>query len=226
MRRRQASTCSDDEGSLPVFVSPSELTYYADDISSHKQVLTIYNPYGHSLKYKVLCTAPRKYQVIESEGFIKSHCCIDVVVRHKGPLVSNDVMVSDKFQIQLYEQGASNVKGHKLIIAQVLQNKPKIHNTRSHQALQQAAAELPLQALPNTGTAATSAEQRGGGAEARNRNVDPLVVVMALVCGVALLLPTWEVDKSTLPPYLHLTIHQKLVVAYFLGLVTMAILHL
>jgi len=215
MRRRQASTCSDDEGSLPVFVSPSELTYYADDISSHKQVLTIYNPYGHSLKYKVLCTAPRKYQVIESEGFIKSHCCIDVVVRHKGPLVSNDVMVSDKFQIQLYEQGASNVKGHKLIIAQVLQNKPK-----------QAAAELPLQALPNTGTAATSAEQRGGGAEARNRNVDPLVVVMALVCGVALLLPTWEVDKSTLPPYLHLTIHQKLVVAYFLGLVTMAILHL
>jgi len=124
-------------------------------------------------------------------------------------------MVSDKFQIQLYEQGASNVKGHKLIIAQVLQNKPK-----------QAAAELPLQALPNTGTAATSAEQRGGGAEARNRNVDPLVVVMALVCGVALLLPTWEVDKSTLPPYLHLTIHQKLVVAYFLGLVTMAILHL
>lgn len=215
MRRRQASTCSDDEGSLPVFVSPSELTYYADDISSHKQVLTIYNPYGHSLKYKVLCTAPRKYQVIESEGFIKSHCCIDVVVRHKGPLVSNDVMVSDKFQIQLYEQGASNVKGHKLIIAQVLQNKPK------------AAAELPLQALPNTGTAATSAEQRGGGAEVRaNRNVDPLVVVMALVCGVALLLPTWEVDKSTLPPYLHLTIHQKLVVAYFLGLVTMAILHL
>lgn len=217
MRRRQASTCSDDEGSLPVFVSPSELTYYADDISSHKQVLTIYNPYGHSLKYKVLCTAPRKYQVVESEGFIKSHCCIDVVVRHKGPLVNNDTMISqpDKFQIQLYEQGASNVKGHKLIISQVLQNRPK-----------QAAAELPLQALPNTGAAA-SAEQRGVAAEPRQaRNVDPLVVIMALVCGVALLLPTWEIDKSTLPPYLHLTIHQKLVVAYFLGLVTMAILHL
>lgn len=216
MRRRQASTCSDDEGSLPVFVSPSELTYYADDISSHKQVLTIYNPYGHSLKYKVLCTAPRKYQVVESEGFIKSHCCIDVVVRHKGPLVNNDTMISqpDKFQIQLYEQGASNVKGHKLIISQVLQNRPK------------AAAELPLQALPNTGAAA-SAEQRGAAAEPRQaRNVDPLVVIMALVCGVALLLPTWEIDKSTLPPYLHLTIHQKLVVAYFLGLVTMAILHL
>lgn len=212
MRRRQASTC-DDEGSLPVFVSPSELIYYADDISSHKQVLTIYNPYGHSLKYKVLCTAPRKYHVVESEGFIKSHCCIDVVVRHKGPLISKDVMVSDKFQIQLYEQGSSAVKGHKLIISQVLQNKPK-----------QAPAELPLQALPST--AAASSEQRGGGEARGNRNVDPLVVVMALACGVALLLPTWEIDKSTLPPYLHLTIHQKLVVAYFLGLVTMAILHL
>lgn len=217
MRRRQASTCSDDEGSLPVFVSPSELIYYADDISSHKQVLTIYNPYGHSLKYKVLCTAPRKYQVVESEGFIKSHCCIDVVVRHKGPLVNNDAIISqpDKFQIQLYEQGASSVKGHKLIISQVLQNRPK------------QGAELPLQALPNTGTAGASGEQRGAVAEPRaQRNVDPLVVIMALVCGVALLLPTWEVDKSTLPPYLHLTIHQKLVVAYFLGLVTMAILHL
>ena len=61
--------------------------------------------------------------------------------------------------------------------------------------------------------------------EAPQHRMDPLVLLVAAVCGVALLLPTWQVDSSTLPPYLHLTIHQKLVVAYVLGLVTMVILH-
>lgn len=54
MRRRQSSQGSEDDGSLPVFISPSELKYYADDISTHKQVVTIYNPYSYTLKYKGL----------------------------------------------------------------------------------------------------------------------------------------------------------------------------
>ncbi|KAA8588542.1 hypothetical protein FQN60_009887 [Etheostoma spectabile] len=33
------------EGSLPVFVFPTELIFYADEQTSHKQVLTLYNPY-------------------------------------------------------------------------------------------------------------------------------------------------------------------------------------
>uniref|UniRef100_A0A2I3HN06 Uncharacterized protein n=1 Tax=Nomascus leucogenys TaxID=61853 RepID=A0A2I3HN06_NOMLE len=37
------------EGNLPVFVLPSEFIFYADDQSTHKQVLTLYNP----LKFKV-----------------------------------------------------------------------------------------------------------------------------------------------------------------------------
>lgn len=40
------------EGSLPVFVFPTELVFYADDQMSHKQVLTLYNPYEFALKFK------------------------------------------------------------------------------------------------------------------------------------------------------------------------------
>lgn len=40
------------EGSLPVFVFPTELVFYADDQTSHKQVLTLYNPYEFALKFK------------------------------------------------------------------------------------------------------------------------------------------------------------------------------
>lgn len=40
------------EGSLPVFVFPTELVFYADKQASHKQVLTLYNPYEFALKFK------------------------------------------------------------------------------------------------------------------------------------------------------------------------------
>lgn len=40
------------EGSLPVFVFPTELFFYADEQASHKQVLTLYNPYEFALKFK------------------------------------------------------------------------------------------------------------------------------------------------------------------------------
>ena len=40
------------DGKLPVFVFPTELLYYADDHSSHKQVLTVYNPYEFTLRFK------------------------------------------------------------------------------------------------------------------------------------------------------------------------------
>ncbi|XP_063681615.1 motile sperm domain-containing protein 1-like isoform X3 [Bolinopsis microptera] len=210
MRPRQTSQGSDDDGTLPVFISPTELKYYTDDISSHKQVVTIYNPYSYTLKYKVLCTAPRKYHVIESEGLIKSHCRIDVVIRHKEPL---DESTLDKFQIQLFDNGSSAIRGHKQVISHVLPRKPKV-----------TVQEAPMQQLPPPEHQETFAVTESNTDRGQHR-MDPLVLLVAAVCGMALLLPTWQVDSSTLPPYLHLTIHQKLVVAYVLGLVTMVILH-
>ena len=55
MRSLQPSHFTD--GSLPVFVFPQSLTFYADEQSSHKQVLTVYNPYEFALRFKGLRSA-------------------------------------------------------------------------------------------------------------------------------------------------------------------------
>lgn len=90
---------------LPLFVVPEELKY---NEVINKQVMTIYNPFEISLKYKskfqfvlyfsnvltprqcghfkfcffslVLCTSPQKYRVVESQGTLRSQCCVDVYV--------------------------------------------------------------------------------------------------------------------------------------------------
>lgn len=37
---------------FPVFVFPQSITFYLDDQSTHKQVLTLYNPYEFPVKFK------------------------------------------------------------------------------------------------------------------------------------------------------------------------------
>ncbi|KAK3726921.1 hypothetical protein QZH41_016713 [Actinostola sp. cb2023] len=76
MRSVQSSHFTD--GTLPVFVFPNSLTFYVDDQASHKQVLTVYNPYEFVLRFKVLCTVPSRYLVVDAEGLIKPRCCIDM----------------------------------------------------------------------------------------------------------------------------------------------------
>lgn len=66
------------EKKLPVFVFPEELLFVSDDESSHKQVLTVYNPYEFNIKFQVLSNAPHKYAVVEAQGNIKAHCCVDM----------------------------------------------------------------------------------------------------------------------------------------------------
>jgi len=40
------------DAKLPLFVFPTLLNFYSDDPTSHQQLLTLYNPYNFSLKYK------------------------------------------------------------------------------------------------------------------------------------------------------------------------------
>ena len=37
---------------LPVFVFPEELKFAAEDEASHKQILTLYNPYDFNIKFQ------------------------------------------------------------------------------------------------------------------------------------------------------------------------------
>lgn len=64
------------EGSLPVFVFPTELVFYADDQTSHKQVLTLYNPYEFALKFKGQLSGEQRCSVVLACIFSSSNCFI------------------------------------------------------------------------------------------------------------------------------------------------------
>ena len=51
-----------------------------------------------------------------------------------------------------------------------------------------------------------------------------LTVFLAVVCITALMLPTLGDVESLVPLYLHLSVNQKLVAAYILGLITKTVL--
>jgi len=51
-RPDQDSAESTDRRSLPVFVSPDKFEFVASDHSTHKQILTVYNPYEFPVLYK------------------------------------------------------------------------------------------------------------------------------------------------------------------------------
>ncbi|XP_025032846.1 motile sperm domain-containing protein 1 isoform X2 [Python bivittatus] len=107
------------EGKLPVFVFPTELIFYADDQATHKQVLTLYNPYEFALKFKVLCTTPNKYVVVDAAGAVKPQCCIDIVIRHRDVRPCHYGVI-DKFRLQVSEQSQRKALGRKEVIATLL----------------------------------------------------------------------------------------------------------
>ncbi|XP_022336563.1 motile sperm domain-containing protein 1-like [Crassostrea virginica] len=207
------------DGKLPVFVFPSSLNFFTDDQSSHKQVLTLYNPYEFPLKFKVLCTAPRKYTVVDSEGSIRPHCCVDIVVRHLDICINNEG-VKDKLRIQVTEHGTKKIIGKKDIVAVLLPKKELSQQPEDHFLSLSGSASAESPGTPSRAIRPGSREGGGGGG-----GPSLIVIFTALFCILALMLPLSGDTESRLPDYLHLTVNQKMIAAYILGLVTMVILH-
>eukprot|EP01135_Chromosphaera_perkinsii_P003145 Nk52_evm34s236 gene=Nk52_evmTU34s236 len=69
---------------LPCLVIPDSLTFYLADRSSHRQIITIYNPFDFVVKFKLLCTQPKNFLVQPSSGTLRPSSTIDVVVRLKA----------------------------------------------------------------------------------------------------------------------------------------------
>lgn len=212
------------EGQLPVFVFPHAITFCAEDQASHKQVLTLYNPYDFPVAFRVLSTSPRKYLVVDPEGTIKSRCCVDIVIRHNAVSPSN-CGVTDKFRIQIQEQGRRRlVLGRRDVPALLVET-----------AVEAASPSGPggdgaehFEQLPTPQGAKLSllhAQHYAIGDRGGHVTTGPNVTVVAaaVACVVALMLPTDGERNSQLPKYLHLTVNQKLIAAYILGLVTMVI---
>ncbi|KAF4526061.1 hypothetical protein B566_EDAN015080, partial [Ephemera danica] len=92
------------DGKIPVFVFPNTISFYLEDQRTHKQILTLYNPYDFPIKFNVLCNAPKKFAVVDPAGSIRPRCCVDLVVRHISPTLNN-CHAQDKLRIQVHEVG-------------------------------------------------------------------------------------------------------------------------
>jgi len=53
MSTSSAPTSGILDGKVPVFVFPVQLDFYYDDQTTHKRVVTIYNPYEFDVTFKV-----------------------------------------------------------------------------------------------------------------------------------------------------------------------------
>lgn len=202
---------------VPVLVFPPDLVFRADQRSGPRQLLTLYNPTGTALRFRVLSTAPAKYTVFDAEGRVKPQSCVDIVIRHVAPIPSH-YDVQDRFRIELSEEGAEGrVLGRKDITS----------------VLRAPACPLELQAHPEPRPAAGPPVSAGPAPGRPLPDTAPqqlasssfLLFLLTGVVSVAfLLLPLQGEHGSQLPQVLHVSLGQKLVAAYVLGLLTMVFL--
>lgn len=198
---------------FPAFVFPTDLKFYLDDQSSHKQILTLYNPYDFPIKFKVLCTAPNKYVVVDPEGTIKAKCCVDLVVRHNALLISN-CNVTDKFRVHMQDYPNKQATGKRDVEATLLPGVAPIveRATPDPETFQQ---------LPING----ARQQQSYSLITQNRTINSgtnyVAVIAGIVCIAGLLLPTEGEVRPSVPDYLHLSINFKLIFSFVLGMVTM-----
>ncbi|XP_054268956.1 motile sperm domain-containing protein 1-like [Macrosteles quadrilineatus] len=204
---------SSGDGRVPVFVFPNTITFYLEDQTTHKQILTLYNPYDFAVRFKVLSTSPRKFTVVDPEGSIRPKCCIDIVIRH-GAVNLVNCQIVDKFRIQMYDFSTKQLIGRRDVTATLVTGEPD-------KSIPDKEFEC-LAAPPSTPSQPQRQYSLGHRSE-RPASAGPnqwFLSAVALVCIAVLCLPL-EGEKSAIS--WPVTVNVKLVVSYVLGLVTMVI---
>ncbi|XP_073991862.1 motile sperm domain-containing protein 1-like [Rhodnius prolixus] len=212
------------DGKVPVFAFPSSVDFYLGSQSTYKRVVTLYNPYEFAVRFKVYCTAPDKYIVVDPEGSIKPMCQIDLVFRHNA-LIPANCNVTDKFRIQLQDHATKQVIGKKDIPATLHPGVPDSKNddrlsvSPSGEPSERLSSEIKLPSTQGFGAKdiQSPSSSRAGG------SVHPIILLTGLVCIIGLLLPN-EGEPNAVP--FQISHYLKLVFSYVLGLVTMVIFRL
>lgn len=216
---------------LPVFLFPSELLFHSEDRNSHRRVLTLYNPYNFNLSFKMLCTAPSLYRVVEAEGSVRAKSCVDLVVRHLD-VSSRHWGRRDRFRLQV--RGGGQVGGREIWAElrggeeeggggggeeEEERRMKRKRGVEERKGQQRALSPLSPLLVPThthmqlpTCTAVRSVSQW------------VVCVAVAVLCVTVLMLPLHTDSSSVVPRCLHVSTNQKLVCAYTLGLLTMVFL--
>lgn len=215
------------DGRLPVFVFPPSITVYLADPSTHKQIVTLYNPYDFTISYQVLCNAPNRYTVDTPHGVIRAKRSVDIIVRHVDVSLSN-VQTPDKLRIQITEEGKRQVLGRKDIPVTLVKGVPEARSgtdSDCFESVRAPSSRTAVGAATSDTTQPQHQRQHAFGANQGNTGPSLVLVSAAVVCLLGLLMPT-EGDQTPtrIPQYLHLNANIKIVLAYVLGLLTYAIL--
>ncbi|XP_026327072.1 motile sperm domain-containing protein 1-like [Hyposmocoma kahamanoa] len=209
---------------FPVFVFPVSLEFYLNARHTHKQLLTVYNPYDFSVNFKVLCTSPNKFTVIDPEGVIAPQSCIDIVVRYSHPSASH-CNTTDKFRITMYDRNTQQALGKRDIPTKLLEGEPSNVNPDS---MGDSFHPLTTRVTPVRSVEDhTRAPCHHPSHNIRDQQpVNVVAVAVSICCIVALLLPTQpeQLAKSQWPEWLHIGSNLKLVFSFVLGLVSMLVL--
>lgn len=202
---------------LPVFAFPQSLTFYMDDPSSHKQIVTVYNPYNFHVKFRVLSTDARKYSVSDSQGFIRSNHGVDIVFHHKALFPSN-VGITDKIRLQLFHERYSHCIGMKDVTVTLLPTKPEGTTASA------AADSDSFQQLSTESTPIKQLKQLPmAGSPERNNPSYSLSVIVLFIALAIILIPNEGYYMEYVPSFLRPGQNHKLVAAFFLGLSVMVV---
>ncbi|XP_061565945.1 motile sperm domain-containing protein 1-like [Cololabis saira] len=211
---------------LPVFLFPGELVFHSDQRSSHRRVLTLYNPYGFTIRFKTWCTAPSLYRVVEAEGSVAAKSCVDLVVRHLDVSPHNWGR-RDRFRMEV--RGGGQV-GEREIWAELREGDGGEEGEEERRSRQRGGGVERQKKLPAFSPLSpllvpTQTRLRLPTCPAVSSVYQwVLCVLLAVLCVAVLMLPLHTDSSSVVPRCLHVSTNQKLVCAYTLGLLTMVLL--
>ncbi|CAF4104866.1 unnamed protein product [Rotaria magnacalcarata] len=186
----------------------NSLSLSLDDSISRSQVLTLYNPYEFSVRYKVLCTAPRTYSIVEPQGDIHPQHSVDIIVRLLD--ISSNQNVVQKIRIQYYDSRKSpDALGKRDIACTILPHKPSEHNFDDDSNNSSSRIRTATKILHQ---------------ETRDPVALVVLMILSAICAVILILPTLADNENSTtmrpPSYLHMTTNSKIVASYILGKLT------
>ncbi|XP_042238924.1 motile sperm domain-containing protein 1-like [Homarus americanus] len=214
------------DGRLPVFVFPQSLTFYVADQTTHKQIVTLYNPYDFRISYSVLCNNPSCFTVDSPKGFVRAKCSLDIIITRIN-LSLSDASDRDRFRIQISEDEKRQVLGKKDVPAVLLSGTPEPRSGSDSDQFESVRAPTHHGAVGGAIGSQLLPQQRQQPFGTYQGSTGPSLVLVAaaVVCLVGLLMPT-EGDQTPtrIPSYLHLNSNIKIVIAYVLGLLTYALL--